>query len=1100
MFARKHKKVLFTLPIIFLFIVSFIVIHNFQINNNHDNLLVPFFLNNIQQPVENNQNGISNKGWSNNVLVIDPSFESWTSETALQYWTYSNIRRSTDSDTGTYAVQLSGYKEYTFDQRIATGEDDCYATIASVDRSSVWVDFGRTDDGTIRRSFFRWALSIPAGATITSATLTLVGYGVTESDIFTAGIKLIDSDDCPAFTSNPFNWGVTGNVDWSLDTWSAGAAKTSPDISALIQSFVNRAGYTEGNYIGLRVDEGDATAGEIRHAYAYEGGAGKAARLQITYEAYQSKGYVSQELTENVPVSSIGAFSFRYKYATSGFTQDNQIKCTITYTDSSTSDTGWLTPTSSWQTEDLTVHLTAGKIVKSIKIEQRYDCDPYKPVLIDSVKIYAINLTHSGDISDGVLDSLDVGGYIVNQIDSTTSFNLYLYENDVYKQSKSSGLTVDVTFTYSFTQASYGIKINDSTTGVTSWLNFTVDFVEYNDSYWTLGGAPVTTFYIGQTYELHVNLKLSGGTDIVSGYWYNNYTSEYTSSDNYALITMPDTPQTIHIKITPINASGDSYYGIMGANVTLNVDVEIPPLILHSFSFWDDYYPIYGYVICNVSYWINSADVHNTSVDIKFYESSGTWYNVSSVTAWNDTNSTTTGIFRQNPWNGDETITVFAYQGNTLISSLSPQSIPFELTANITGKNVTFDRSLIPNYGTLSFIVYFNCSNNAPHSVYVKATVVRQYPNVNKTLTYLVSTDIGDNEYSVSFSFSPYQVSPESFTWYDEDSLLIEFYADDGSTLITSQTSDFDIYYTSIQGEIIIDNIFYRVENVTFSYRVIANVSSDATIYVLIYNSTGHVVFSNNTDLVMVAGIPQTVDFNIGLLSVDNYRVVLQGNITGENPMTVDTKQFVVSNTEVYADVGYQIVVQAGLPQNIRVRFTNLLNLSTNETFYITVTGPGGVLLNDTVVYEFSPHGTYTYSATIYPVTDGKYTISVVREVNSTETLSSESFVVTGQLVYLWKSGYMFTYMIGQIVNGLPVILIGVLCSVFIYYSPISGKNKVKLIIVVLAITLVIVFVPMLVSAINYANILYFAPIPELYVTTLLDWISTPWWAQLLGL
>lgn len=379
----------------------------------------PLYVSGTIREIDGYNNSISDLNcplelWQNSVIK-NKQMEYWDSETAIQNWTCSNISRSTDSDSGTYACQLSSYNTDIYQEYIAASYDDDYASPTMhypTDQTVMWGKFS-----VALRGFLRWSLDIPYGATILSAVINVTCSACTGT--FTSNISLFNFDDCPSFTTNPFSWSVTSDhVSWYIDEWTNNYVYTSPDISTIVQAFINRAGYSSGNHIGLRLDEGDAGTTERAAIWSFNQEAGHPEYIPILIITYQvgTKGYISQNLTEDVPVSSIGAFSFRYKHATSTLPNNNGIKATITYTDASTSNTGWLTPTNNWQTENLLDHLTAGKNVDSIKIEQQYDCVNYKPVLVDNVildaMVYSTNV--SGEFNHSITSyQLHEGNYTV---------------------------------------------------------------------------------------------------------------------------------------------------------------------------------------------------------------------------------------------------------------------------------------------------------------------------------------------------------------------------------------------------------------------------------------------------------------------------------------------------------------------------------------------------------------------------------------------------------------------------------------------------------------------------------------------------------------
>jgi hypothetical protein len=187
---------------------------------------------------------------------------------------------ATDTDTVVITVNAAP-EEQTVQFQIAASRDDAYATSTwnAYDQQALYFPYSSGD----RRAFFRWPINVPAGATIVSATLSVRSNGSPASPgASTIRLQLIDSDNCSQFTTNPFAWTVSSSyVDWALPgTWTSGQWYESSDISSLVQAFVDRAGYTQGNALGLR---GIWASGAWRQAYQYDSGASNGAKLTITY-------------------------------------------------------------------------------------------------------------------------------------------------------------------------------------------------------------------------------------------------------------------------------------------------------------------------------------------------------------------------------------------------------------------------------------------------------------------------------------------------------------------------------------------------------------------------------------------------------------------------------------------------------------------------------------------------------------------------------------------------------------------------------------------------------------------------------------------------
>lgn len=192
------------------------------------------------------------------------------------------------------AMVGSSVRGDTVQYQIAGNYDD---TTASSDNNAVTNDymFFPYNSDTLRQPFYRWQVSVPAGATIESAYLK-VRAGATRAVDTSIRLWLLDYDDCATFyNNNPFGSPlVTGtDVDWTLPYFTAGAWYTSPDIKTLVQAFVDRPGYTPGNYLGMR---GQWLSGLYRYVYQRDGDANSGAILEITYSMVQDETEVEYQI------------------------------------------------------------------------------------------------------------------------------------------------------------------------------------------------------------------------------------------------------------------------------------------------------------------------------------------------------------------------------------------------------------------------------------------------------------------------------------------------------------------------------------------------------------------------------------------------------------------------------------------------------------------------------------------------------------------------------------------------------------------------------------------------------------------------------------
>ncbi len=136
-------------------------------------------------------------------------------------------------------------------------------------------------------------VDIPQGSTITSARLDFVATTAATGDP-DLRIRIEDSDNAGAFTvGSPFSARsfLASSVNWNtvstppLDNpWTVDGTFASPDLSAIVQSVVNRAGWCGGNAMMLMLERngGDSV---LRTAYSREGDSTKAPVLTVTYDA-----------------------------------------------------------------------------------------------------------------------------------------------------------------------------------------------------------------------------------------------------------------------------------------------------------------------------------------------------------------------------------------------------------------------------------------------------------------------------------------------------------------------------------------------------------------------------------------------------------------------------------------------------------------------------------------------------------------------------------------------------------------------------------------------------------------------------------------------
>ena len=141
---------------------------------------------------------------------------------------------------------------------------------------------------------------VPPGAVITSAYVEFTGYAA----VSTATSLMIQGqahDNAPVFTTATKNLSnrvkTTASAAWtSMPAWVANGVYHSPDLSAVVQEVVDRAGWVQNNALVLLV-----TGTGNRSAYSYNGGAAKAPLLHLAYSV------PCYSLTTNVDPADKGA-------------------------------------------------------------------------------------------------------------------------------------------------------------------------------------------------------------------------------------------------------------------------------------------------------------------------------------------------------------------------------------------------------------------------------------------------------------------------------------------------------------------------------------------------------------------------------------------------------------------------------------------------------------------------------------------------------------------------------------------------------------------------------------------------------------------------
>lgn len=172
------------------------------------------------------------------------------------------------------------------DRQVSQDADDMYTYGGAVreDREYVYVNYNTAE--SLLGGFRFLNVTVPQGATITSAKLSVYRYGGAPVDITLYGEDADNSGVLEGGTLLDDREKTTASVAWSGDL-AADAFTDSPEIKTIIQEIVDREGWSSGNALTIiTVDSQSAFSCQI---YDYQGIAARAAKLHIEY-AEQAKG------------------------------------------------------------------------------------------------------------------------------------------------------------------------------------------------------------------------------------------------------------------------------------------------------------------------------------------------------------------------------------------------------------------------------------------------------------------------------------------------------------------------------------------------------------------------------------------------------------------------------------------------------------------------------------------------------------------------------------------------------------------------------------------------------------------------------------------
>jgi len=164
----------------------------------------------------------------------------------------------------------------------ATGDDGYITGGSTLYTNNLWF-------GPYPRTFIRFDnVTIPNGATITSAKVKLTSTTYAHGDLSGFDIHCEDADDGaqPASAADVTNKTLTTeHVAWTPGVWGSDEAQETPDITDVVKEVVDRVGWASGNHMVV-IFEGGTNYGEV---YGYENGSDYP-ELEVTWvEPYDNE-------------------------------------------------------------------------------------------------------------------------------------------------------------------------------------------------------------------------------------------------------------------------------------------------------------------------------------------------------------------------------------------------------------------------------------------------------------------------------------------------------------------------------------------------------------------------------------------------------------------------------------------------------------------------------------------------------------------------------------------------------------------------------------------------------------------------------------------
>lgn len=208
------------------------------------------------------QEVISRAGWvSGNALTIMWEDRASATNSVAQPAAFEHTSRQEPRLVITYTSSVVSPVSLA----VTANSDDGYGYAANFDSTTADTYAGKISADSIDTYLRFLNVGIPQGAVVYSAVLKVraSASGGTVTDIH-AQVRADDSDNATAPTTAASLDGkprTTAKVDWDPTVWTVGTEYSPPDLAAVVQEVVDRAGWVSGNALQLFVEDDGSSAG-----------------------------------------------------------------------------------------------------------------------------------------------------------------------------------------------------------------------------------------------------------------------------------------------------------------------------------------------------------------------------------------------------------------------------------------------------------------------------------------------------------------------------------------------------------------------------------------------------------------------------------------------------------------------------------------------------------------------------------------------------------------------------------------------------------------------------------------------------------------------